>query len=192
MMVPACDQRPSVIPPCLRNIRLLLTGLMTERQLLSSKNPPLLLFYGCFNGTELCWLSRQNTFEEKTQGNGGEHLNSPSTSLWPGTKPGVKVVKTRRELILPRAMVTLMISGVYSLVRLIPTRSDQALRKLRITSALFVLVAGGEKAKHRDLVLGERKTRAVQEQNRPPVWNVDSSPHVLFCCSIILKKWTGG
>lgn len=119
-----------------------------------------MLFYACFNGSEWCWLSWQNTFEEKTQENGGAHLNSPSTSLWRGTKLGVKVVKTRRELILPRAMVTLMINGMYSLVRLIPTRSDQALRTLRITSALFVFVAGGEKAKHRDLVLGERQTRA--------------------------------
>lgn len=50
----------------------------------------------------------------------------------------------QRRLILRRAIVTLMISGVYflSLVLLILTRSDQALRKLRITSALFVCCRG--------------------------------------------------
>lgn len=77
-------------------------------------------------------------------------LNSPSTSLgeeqnW--VLKSVLAVKMERKqpwLILRRAIVTLMIHGVYffCLVPLTLTHSDQALRKLRITSALFVCWKG--------------------------------------------------
>lgn len=81
-------------------------------------------------------------------------LNSPSASLGWGTKLGVKVglgcemAAKAARLIPRRAIVTLMMSGVYfsGLVPLILTRSDQALRKPRITSALFVCCRGRKRS----------------------------------------------
>jgi len=73
-------------------------------------------------------------------------LNSPSTALEWGIEQVVKVglgcenaVKAN-QLILWRTIVTLMIHQVYffHLVGLTLNHSDQALRKLRIISALFV------------------------------------------------------
>lgn len=109
-----------------------------------------------------CWSSHKIQENRST-------LDSPSTSLGWETKLGVKVgfgcenaVKAA-WLILRRTIVTLMIHCVFLLSG--PTDPDSLLSGFKEAEDYisFVCLLEGENTRHRDLVLGERQTRASSQ-----------------------------